>query len=400
MPIKWNMFSYETCHRKRRFLDFISFLVVLLNIVPTHADDRTNTCAMEWDTVRSAIEKASRPPALSPAADFQEILGARTAITKVNAAAKANAANQESSTLQARVTRFRAHLQRLVEPQYDYTPAFNSTGMWSKMTLPIEEGPIPIHDLMKAQADWQKGLAFINADAFGQPLSLDLLKEIHKRACENMAFRGFEGRRIAKKFKDGEISKEEFRALLNRAYKDEAVSGTDHKKLVGELRSDPLDQLAHHGNKTDANGRRFMTEAEFAGLSNNPNLSLIPGSVTKEPDGKIRAEFRYLDVAKVESAVKEILERTNSKIKTAKTLEEKVRVVVTMQRDLLSAHPFLDGNGRTVRLVADLLYNRMGLPHPARPNERDLEMPIDDSVEFIRQQMIKTLRIENGEIDL
>ncbi len=148
------------------------------------------------------------------------------------------------------------------------------------------------------------------------------------------------------------------------------------------------------------NGRRYMTEAEFQGLSKNPNLSMVPGSMTKESDGKIRAEFRYVDVAKVEATVRDVLDRTNQSIANGKSVEDKVRAIVTMQRDLLSAHPFLDGNGRTVRLLADLLYNRIGLPHPARPNERDLEMSIEEATEFVRSQMIRTLRIESGELDI
>lgn len=384
------MFSYETRLSKCRFLGIIFFLHVLLNIVPAHADSSSAFCANQWQQIKNLL----RPTTLPPTAGFDKI-------AETNLKLKAVTPDPtEVLSLKQRVSRFRANTQRLVEPQYDYSPTFGASGLWNKFSIPSEDGPIPIHDLMKAQNDWYGGVAYVNADAFGAPLSLDLLKEMHKRSCANMAFRGFEGRRIAKRLRDGEITKEEFRALLKRAYKDESVSGTDHRTLVGELRSDPIDQLAHHGNQTDSNGRRYMTENEFNGLSNNPNLSLVPGSVTKEPDGKIRAEFRYVDAAKVESAVKEIIERTNKTIEKAKSVDEKVRAVVVMQRDLLSAHPFLDGNGRTVRLVADLLYNRMGLPHPARPNERDLEMPIDEAVEYVRQQMIRTLKIESGELDL
>lgn len=384
------MFSYETRLLKSRFLGVIFSLHVLLNIVPAHADNTSALCANQWNRIRNF-----RPlPTLTPDASFKEIADAKVTLLKI----KSNPT--EPLTLKERVTWFRANTQRLVEPQYDYSPSFGAMGIWNKFGIPLEEGPIPVHDLMKAQNDWMRGVAYVNVDANGQPLSLDLLKEMHKRSCANMAFRGFEGRRIAKRLKDGEITKEEFRALLNRAYKDEAVSGVDHRTLVGELRSDPIDQLAHHGNQTDANGRRYMTEAEFKGLSTNPNLTLVPGSVTKEPDGKIRAEFRYLDVTKVEATVKAILDRTNQAIAKAKSVDEKVRAVVVMQRDLLSAHPFLDGNGRTVRLVGDLLYNRMGLPHPARPNEHDLEMPIDEAVEYVRQQMIRTLKINSGELEI
>lgn len=382
------MFSYETRLSNCRFLEIIFFLHVLLNIVPAHADSSSALCANQWNRIRIFHQL----PTLVPGASFKTISEARGTLAKLKKETPTEV------TLKDRVTWFRANHQRLVEPQYDYSP--RTFGMWSKVSIPIDEGPIPTHDLMKAQNDWLGGVAYVNTNADGKPLTLDLLKELHKRSCANMAFRGFEGRRIAKRLREGEITKDEFRALLNRAYKDESVSGIDHRTLVGELRNDPIDQLAHHGNQTDASGRRYMTETEFKGLSSNPNLTLVPGSMTNEPDGKIRAEFRYLSVEKVETRVKEILEKTNQQITSANSIDEKVRAVVTMQRDLLSAHPFLDGNGRTVRLLADLLYNRMGLPHPARPNEHDLEMPIDEAVEFVRDQMIRTLKIESGELEI
>ncbi len=383
------MFSYKNRYLKWRFLETALALGVLLNIELAHADFGAE-CVIQYETL-AAKKYGFR---LHEQSNFSEIQNAQLAVNKKPQPA------EESLSLKARITRYRAYNQRLVEPQFDYAPSFNQGAIWSKISLPLEDGPIPIHDLMKAQNDWYGGVAYVNANAFGKPLSVDLLKEIHKRACANMAFRGYEGRRIAKRLRDGEITKDEFRALLARAYKDEPISGTNHRSLVGELRSDPIDQLAHHGNQTDMNGRRYMTEAEFQGLSKNPNLSMVPGSMTKESDGKIRAEFRYVDVAKVEATVRDVLDRTNQSIANGKSVEDKVRAIVTMQRDLLSAHPFLDGNGRTVRLLADLLYNRIGLPHPARPNERDLEMSIEEATEFVRSQMIRTLRIESGELDI
>jgi hypothetical protein len=58
-----------------------------------------------------------------------------------------------------------------------------------------------------------------------------------------------------------------------------------------------------------------------------------------------------------------------------------------MNRRMLAAHPFQDGNGRSIRLLGDLVFQRYGLPPPLYPNERDLEMADAEAVQFILRGM-------------
>jgi hypothetical protein len=249
----------------------------------------------------------------------------------------------------------------------------------------------------KALIDWREGLRFIEGYADGRPLNSDLLKEIHRVSCKNLIFKGYEGRRLLQQRDSGSITETEFRQSLDKVYRyDQSALGIDHHLLVGKYRSDPKDQLIHSGSRFDEKGQRYFTESEFNRLSENKIMKLVKDSFYRESDGKVRAQFQYLDVQKIEKSVEQIIDSGVTSINTANSLDQKMRIAVQLHKDLISAHPFLDGNGRSVRLFMNLIYKRLGLPPPLRPNELDLEMNVDEAVEFERQQMIEYYNLARG----
>lgn len=79
--------------------------------------------------------------------------------------------------------------------------------------------------------------------------------------------------------------------------------------------------------------------------------------------GSVRAGSRtFPDYKKVPGMVKDLCEKVNNDIKTAKTFEEHCEIAFKIHFDLVSIHPFGDGNGRTSRLLMNYIQARFDLP--------------------------------------
>ena len=70
----------------------------------------------------------------------------------------------------------------------------------------------------------------------------------------------------------------------------------------------------------------------------------------------------FVNYDKVEMLVKNLCEAIENKIKTVKTIEEKLDICFDAHFDLVSIHPFYDGNGRTSRLLMNYLQLIFHLP--------------------------------------
>lgn len=70
----------------------------------------------------------------------------------------------------------------------------------------------------------------------------------------------------------------------------------------------------------------------------------------------------FVNYDKVEMLVKNLCEAIENKIKNVKTFEEKILCSFDAHFDLVSIHPFYDGNGRTSRLLMNYLQLLFHLP--------------------------------------
>lgn len=240
---------------------------------------------------------------------------------------------------------------------------------------------------------WFKGREYILALPPDKKIDSQLLKNIHKVTTEGHKFHGFEGRRIRKRREDGEISQEEFNSLLDRAFKkDEEIAGVSHSLLRGAYRHEPIDQIVHRGSSFNPDGSRYFTKNELEELRKNKYITVNESTIQKTGKDSYTGISYYMDVNKVEESVEQILENTENQIKKAKNLSQVLEIVVTMSKDLISVHPFLDGNGRTIRLLGDHILSRYNLPPSLYPNESDLTMPLESAVEFHLKGMRDYLR--------
>lgn len=70
----------------------------------------------------------------------------------------------------------------------------------------------------------------------------------------------------------------------------------------------------------------------------------------------------FPDYKKVPSLIAELCKRTNEKLLTANTLEEKCDLAFSLHFDFVSIHPFGDGYGRCARLLMNFVQAYFGLP--------------------------------------
>ncbi len=77
----------------------------------------------------------------------------------------------------------------------------------------------------------------------------------------------------------------------------------------------------------------------------------------------VRAGKRtFPDCKKVPTLVKELCTKLNNGLATAKTIEERLNLSFMAQFELVSIHPFGDGNGRVSRLLMNYIQLYFGLP--------------------------------------
>lgn len=294
-----------------------------------------------------------------------------------------------SPDIRDRALGIRFHSQRLVDDT-DYAIMEKNRSL----ITPYAWISNPTHEsYARSQQKFLSAIGFVDQrNADGMPLGASLLKEIHRQVYDGLPFHGFEGRRLASRYRNGEIDKATFEKLKIEAFeKNKELAGVPHRSLVGRYREVEIDQIFHGGSSFLPDGTRYFTAAELKAFQENPLMQLEGAGVKEISPGKFRAKFFYHDVKKVSGAVNQVMSQADEALKNAKNAEEKVAIIVRLQRDLVSIHPFLDGNGRTIRLLGDLLYTRNGLPPGLRPNNRDLEMSAEEAQNFARKNMAEYL---------
>lgn len=231
--------------------------------------------------------------------------------------------------------------------------------------------------------DWAHAEKFTRDLPDDTPISSDLLKQIHAKATEHLFFSGYEIRRLRKLKAENKISSKEYQRLYTQINEAKTgISGDDHAVLRGNYRSSPIDELQYTGSIIGKDKTRLFSSEEFEAISNNPYIKIDPATVEKMPDGLIKAKGNYLPVAKIPEEVEKVISRTNSELSRTTDNLQKIKLLVQMEKDLVSIHPFIDGNGRSIRLFIDYILRRHGLPPALHSNEEDLIMNLDEAVKY------------------
>lgn len=245
---------------------------------------------------------------------------------------------------------------------------------------------------------WRKASELAKSTG-NSPITAELLQRIHERSMEGLPFHGFEGRRLIAKHESGEIDAPTLKEQLRQTYTDNAnPSGVNHKSLAGRFRWDPLDDIKHNGSSFTEEGRRYFDSQELEAARQDKQMRVIESSVKEIAPGRFVADSFYTPPQKVKQEVERVIERLNQDLDKAQGDHEVILAVARMQKELIIIHPFLDGNGRTVRLLRDFVLQRHGFPPPVLLREQEITLSVSEIADDIQQGM--RLYVEAREVRL
>lgn len=236
---------------------------------------------------------------------------------------------------------------------------------------------------------WEKAAQFVMDYPKDGPIDAALLKQIHRIATEGHYFRGYERRRIEAALAQGRIDAKEAKRL-NDAIEAGAVvnfSGNPEGAFRGKFREDPLDPLVHNGDHFTEGGHRFFYDHELAMYRTNPYLKIDESSLKSIGGGRMLGSVHYPEPKEVSAVVDKVFTDLNRQLKDANDDIARIKAINEFQRHMMTIHPFLDGNGRSIRLMSELLYERYGLPPPLRFHESELEIPPLADARFTLREM-------------
>lgn len=99
------------------------------------------------------------------------------------------------------------------------------------------------------------------------------------------------------------------------------------------------------------------------GVTYNTALGTVNSSEGEFRKGNVTAGDSYFpNYDKVPQLMNRLVENLEKELIVANTVNEKVELSFKAHFDLVSIHPFYDGNGRTSRLLMNLIQKRFGLP--------------------------------------
>ncbi len=365
--------------RARHFLTALLFAAPLLCglVANVQADQRPSLFGRSWYCPTVLLKRTPLPPGflesvrLSPSATLEEI---RTSWVKVRKAIWAD--------------------EFLADPYLDARRLINASD-WEDALRDTPRFPLYKYGV-KPIRNFYALTIFVRTNASGKPVDAHLLRLFHRLAMRDLPFHGFEGRRLLQRHREGKITSKELKQLLRRAYeKNEEIAGVSHDSLRGKFRSDPIDEIEHRGSSFDEFGSRFFTAEELAAHRANPFLRVDEASIRVRAGGGYTGIVRYYPVADVARAVEHEIDQKMEIITNLydshAPIDKIVAMIVELEKNLISLHPFLDGNGRVIRALSDLIYSRVGLPPPLRPNENDLLYTTLEAVEYSRKEMIESV---------
>jgi len=135
-------------------------------------------------------------------------------------------------------------------------------------------------------------------------------------------------------------------------------------------------------------------------------LGSVDASKGEIRKGSVFVQNRYFpDHTKVPSLLKSLCDEFNERLTNIKSIRDKIDLSYAIHFNLVSIHPFYDGNGRTSRLLMNQLQRRFGLPlsvvykedrldYFAALEESRKEESLDSFRKFMDSQYIKYLTSE------
>ena len=123
----------------------------------------------------------------------------------------------------------------------------------------------------------------------------------------------------------------------------------------------------------DGPGVQEVSAASYTAMLGNPDLQIVELGAGATPGSK-RVMVTYLEASQVPARLNQVIDRLNQRL--AVVGEDPIKVAADAQRELVSVHPFMDGNGRISRLIMDYVLARAHMP-PTLIANPDLDTAVD-----------------------
>jgi hypothetical protein len=257
--------------------------------------------------------------------------------------------------------------------------------------------------------DWLETADWIQRNHAQIPVNPSTLREIHRRACAHLLFSGYEGRRVLQEIRAGRLTREEAEGRLQAIRQGRPIQTIDHQQLRGVYRSDPLDEVEHRGSLTESlqpsspgaspggvRESRTFSERELQGVRAIPWMRVEERSVRQNPNRTYTALTFYASPSQIEAAVAQVFSDYTRLVNHQSDPVNRLQAALDLQVALVGIHPFLDGNGRTIRLLLDLIYLKEGLPVPLEPFQEEFTLSRQERMEFVLRRMHDAVRARRG----
>jgi len=247
--------------------------------------------------------------------------------------------------------------------------------------------------------DWRSAATWVHAHSKTADVSVNVLQQIHKLALKHHYYIGYNMRRIKLDADSGKISQNEYFILARRILSEgERIeySGNSSASLHGKFRNESLEEFRHEGESLDNLGLKYLTEFEFERMRQNKFFTLDPQRPTQHVDGRVYATFDYVPTKDVSKLTDKVISKARNALAKNPTKVEVVQIVAELYHALISIHPFIDGNGRSIRLFCDLILMKYDLPPPSRGSENDFEMTVEETTAQYTQGMAEYILLRRG----
>lgn len=244
-------------------------------------------------------------------------------------------------------------------------------------------------------SNWMNTARWIQSGQTHSVQPIELYDLIEEQVMKGHYFRGYEIRRIQHAAATDSIPQAYAQTLIKKIEDGEEIyfSGTQHSELVAKYRWHPLDEFEHNGELFDERGQRYLTRDEVAAAQMNPLLKVDHRSLVDLGQGRLRGRILYPRIKDLPNLVSTAFKNYDDSTRADQSLQGQVRAILKLQRDLITIHRSLDGNGRSIRLLADALFLRLGLPPPLQPIEYEMFMSLEELFEKTLAHMERYLEV-------